>query len=374
MSRYTHGLVLGKFYPPHAGHLHLVETAAAACDHVTVQVLAASWEKIPLGDRVAWMRELCGQWPNVTVWGGLDDVKVDYADPAVWDAHMAVFEAGLLESAGSPVAAKVEAVFTSEPYGDELARRLEATHVLVDLDRTVQPVSGTGVRERPIDYWAWVPAPVRAYLARRVVVVGSESSGTTTLTRALAAHYRARGGAWAETQWVPEYGRDYTHELLAKARAVSPAADMDDLVWTEADFVAIARRQNAMEDAAARIGSPLLLCDTDSLATAIWYERYLGGRSEAVEAIATEAVHDLYLLTDHGDVPFEQDGIRDGEHLRAWMTGRFREVLAGRPVLELRGSPEARLAAAVGAIDELLAKPFTLGPRSRYVGRQAVTV
>lgn len=357
-----HGLVLGKFYPPHAGHLHLVETAARACERLTVLVLAASWEEIPLEDRLAWMKELCAAWPNVTVWGGFDDVPVDYDDPAIWDAHMAVFVAALEEAAG---ATPVEAVFTSEAYGDELARRLGARHVLLDLERSVKPVSGTAVRERPIEAWALVPPPVRAYLARRVVIVGSESTGTTTLTRGLVEHYRARGGVWAETQWVREYGRDYTYELLDKARAADPAAEMDDLIWTEADFVAIARRQNALEDESARIGSPLLLCDTDSLATAVWHERYLGGRSGAVEAIAEEAVHDLYLLTDHVDVPFEQDGIRDGEHLRAWMTDRFREVLAGRPVIELRGPHEVRMEKAIAAIDALLERPFSLGKRSR---------
>ena len=57
-------------------------------------------------------------------------------------------------------------------------------------------------------------------------------------------------------------------------------------------------------------------------ATAIWEERYLGQRPAEVRAAARWP--DLYLLTDHDGVPFEQDGLRDGEHLREWMTGRFR--------------------------------------------------
>ncbi|NEE54556.1 adenylyltransferase/cytidyltransferase family protein, partial [Streptomyces sp. SID8455] len=57
MKRYEHGLVLGKFYPPHAGHHHLVETARDQCERLTVLVCAASVESVPLADRVAWMRE-----------------------------------------------------------------------------------------------------------------------------------------------------------------------------------------------------------------------------------------------------------------------------------------------------------------------------
>ena len=53
-----HGLVIGKFYPPHLGHHLLVNTAAAACERVTVVVLAASVESIPLATRVKWMREI----------------------------------------------------------------------------------------------------------------------------------------------------------------------------------------------------------------------------------------------------------------------------------------------------------------------------
>lgn len=57
MKRHGHGLVLGKFYPPHAGHHHLVRTARDRCERLTVLVCAASVESVSLADRVAWMRE-----------------------------------------------------------------------------------------------------------------------------------------------------------------------------------------------------------------------------------------------------------------------------------------------------------------------------
>lgn len=57
-------------------------------------------------------------------------------------------------------------------------------------------------------------------------------------------------------------------------------------------------------------------------------------------------------------MPFEDDGLRDGPHLRPWMTGRFREELerTGKRFLVVRGDREERLAAAVAAVDELLAE------------------
>ncbi|MFE3559267.1 AAA family ATPase [Streptomyces sp. NPDC059193] len=284
MKRYGHGLVLGKFYPPHAGHHHLVRTAQDRCDRLTVLVCAASVESVPLADRVAWMRE---EHPRADVVGAVDDIPVDLTDPAVWEAHMAVFR----EAVGRPV----DAVFTSEAYGAE---------------------------------------------------------------QALAGHYRRRGGVWAGTGWVAEYGRRYSEEKLAAARAAHPAATWEDVSFTSREFPVIARRQDADEERAARLGSPVLFCDTDSFATGIWHERYTGGRSEEVEKTASLTTRHLYLLTDDADVPFEDDGLRDGPHLRPWMTGRFREELerTGRRFLVVRGDREQRLAAAVTAVDELLAE------------------
>ncbi|MFF3752825.1 AAA family ATPase [Streptomyces sp. NPDC002018] len=370
-SGFGHGLVLGKFYPPHAGHHHLVRTARDRCARLTVLVCASSVESVPLADRVRWMREI---HPDVRVVGAVDDIPVDLADPAVWDAHLAVFRAAVPE--------RVDAVFTSEPYGEELGRRFGAESVLVDQDRTAFPVSGTAVRKDPVGCWDFLAAPVRAALTRRVVVLGAESTGTTTLALALAGHYRGRGGVWARTRYVPEYGREFSARKLAALRARRPGARWADVTFTPEEFPLIAARQNALEDEAARAGSPVLFCDTDSFATTVWHERYLGGRdprtgesgavgevgevraAEAVEAIAELNTHHLWLLTDHEGVAFEDDGLRDGEELRPWMTGRFAAELArtGRRFIRVGGSREARLRTAVAAVDALLARGWDFAP------------
>ena len=90
-ARYAHGLVVGKFYPPHVGHLRLVSTAASQCDQVTVVVAAATWESLDLGRRVEWLGWHAASFPHVAVTGVLDNHPVDYSDPLVWDAHMGVF-------------------------------------------------------------------------------------------------------------------------------------------------------------------------------------------------------------------------------------------------------------------------------------------
>jgi NadR type nicotinamide-nucleotide adenylyltransferase len=365
---FRHGLVIGKFYPPHAGHHHLIDSAAAACERLTVVAAASTVESIPVALRTAWLRERHSQ-PHVEIIPMVDDAEIDYGSDAIWTEHVDAFRAGLAAASGLGVGAvarpPVDAVFSSEDYGAELARRFAATHVPVDPPRARFPVSGTAVRRDPAACWEWLSPAVRAYLARRVVVVGAESSGTTTLARALAAHYAGRGGVWAATRWVPEYGRIYCAEKLAAARRANPGADaglwIGDLSWSAAEFTVIAERQLALEEAAARSGSPLLVCDTDAFATSLWHERYLGAPAPEVERLHTRTRHDLWILTDTAGVPFEQDGWRDGESIRASMSGRFRTELdrRGLPYIAVTGSHEERLAAAVGAVDAVLVKGWT---------------
>jgi len=231
-------------------------------------------------------------------------------------------------------------VFTSEDYGNEFARFLGSTHVRVDPERRQVPISGTKIRQDPLAHFEFLEPCVRAYFVKRVAIVGAESAGKTTLAQALAGHYH--------TVWVPEYGREYTEVNVGPERFFG-------YEWCSDEFIHIARHQIELEDEMAEKANRVLICDTDALATAIWHERYMRARSPEVEVVANARHYDLYLLTDV-DIPFVQDGIRDGEHVREWMTDRFREELQNRPVrwLLLRGTHEERMRTARVAIDRIL--------------------
>jgi len=94
----------------------------------------------------------------------------------------------------------------------------------------------------------------------------------------------------------------------------------------------------------------VLVCDTDALATCLWQERYMGRSTGAVERIAASRTYALSVLTSD-DIPFVQDGLRDGEHLRGWMTERFRSRLRP-PWIEVRGTVDER-------VDQVLARMFS---------------
>jgi NadR type nicotinamide-nucleotide adenylyltransferase len=322
----TLGVVVGKFLPPHRGHSYLIETALAGADELLVIVGRRADDFVPAERRADVLREL---HPHATVVVTPDDIPDDQGDAtsSAWAQRTRTLALAMFGRAP-------DVVFTSEAYGPRYAHFLHARHVSVDPGRMRYPISGSAVRADPWAAAQFLDPRVRAWFVRRICVVGAESTGTTTLCRDLAEHYGV--------PWVPEYGRTFCEER---------GGDID---WCPEDFEHIALRQQADEDTAARVAQRLLICDTDALATSIWHERYLGTRSPAVERLAASRSYTTYILTCD-DIPFVQDGTRDGQHVRGWMTDRFRQALAARPEpwLEVRGDRAARLAAAIAHVERL---------------------
>jgi HTH-type transcriptional repressor of NAD biosynthesis genes len=317
------GLVIGKFMPPHTGHLHLMATAQRQVDALTVILFSKPHEPIPGALRLAWLRELL---PTVSVLHVDRDHEVDFDNRDAWHFWVSAIR--------DVLPSEPTLVFSSEAYGDELARRLGARHVLLDPERRRVPVSATQIRARPLAHWEYIPPPVRPYFVTRVAVLGAESTGKTTLARALADHFK--------TVWVPEYAREY---LLSRG-----------MPYTRDDMRRIAHGQAALEDGLARQANRLLVCDTNLLTTQLWHERYFGDCPPELRDMAAERVPDLCLLCGT-DVPWVADGLRDSPDQRRWFQERFRQELearGGRTII-LSGPHERRMAVAIGAVEGLLA-------------------
>ena len=293
-------LAVGKFLPAHRGHAHLLDAAlrvAGKAGRLHVFVNDRPTYTIPAEVRVAWVQE---EYPAARVHFAPDPYAADDSD-------------GQTQSILRILGRAPDVIVTSETWGDAVAARLGCRHVQIDPPRVAVPISATMIRTDPIGNWAMLMPAAKAGLCRRICLVGAESTGKTTLAEALA-------GRWGSS-WVPEVGRDYTLEKKA-------AGTNDE--WTSDDFIAIAERQQRLEDHRARRSGPVMACDTDALTTAIWHERYQGHRSPVVDALAARRHYDLFVLCGT-DVPWEADDIRiDGASARDRMQHQICEELARR--------------------------------------------
>lgn len=320
-KQYKKGFVLGKFLPPHQGHLHLIQSALQQVEELTVLVCTIQKEPILGTLRYQWMKELC---PRAKVIHVTDEVpSYPHEHPDFWTIWTALLK--------REIDSDTEIFFSSEDYGFEVAEKLGIKHILIDKERQAVPISGTAIRTNPFANWNFIPDVVKPYFVKRIVLTGPESTGKTTMAKQLAEHYK--------TAWVEEYGREHFVNKGGK------------LVLE--DIVEIAKGQLKREDEAVFKANKLLFCDTDLIVTQIWSEIYFKECPAEVTALSLERNYDLYLLMDI-DIPWEDDGTREFPHLRQWHFNRLKEELDTRELnyVVVTGDYKERISFACQIIDK----------------------
>ena len=156
-STHRTGLIVGRFDPPHLGHSFMIDWAARRCDTLVVFVnTSPDRDAAPGALRAQWLAEL---HPDVRVIEVAHRLGTDFDDENLWAKWMALFAAHWPRDEGP------HAVFSSDPYVVELAKRFGADHVVVDPDRSTVPISATQIREDPARHLEQLAAPVRAWVA-----------------------------------------------------------------------------------------------------------------------------------------------------------------------------------------------------------------
>ncbi|MBF0291229.1 MAG: AAA family ATPase [Nitrospinae bacterium] len=320
------GMILGKFMPPHLGHQYLVDFARNYVDGLTVIVGTLASEPIPGELRHRWMREM---FPDVNVYHLTDDnPQYPHEHPDFWRIWH--------DSIRKAIPVGPDYVFASEDYGWKLAEVLGAKYVPVDHLRELVPVSGSDIREDPMNNWRYIPTCVRPYFARRVCIFGPESTGKSILAKRLAERF--------DTVYAAEYARG----MLAL---------QDDKVFYD-DIPRIARGQMASEDSMVKQANRVIFLDTDLITTTIWSDVLFGDCPQWIKDEAERRRYDLYLLMDV-DTPWVDDPQRFAPDNREEFLGRFERELAsrGRPYVKISGSWDERLERAEIAVDALLERP-----------------
>lgn len=324
------GLVLGKFLPFHKGHIALIDFARRRCEDLTVLICAAESETIPGNIRLGWVREHYREEPAV------HPVLLEYDESLLPNTSVSSrrtaqkWAAFLRDKFGH-----FDAVFTSEKYGDHLAEYLGAVHVSFDAGRKAVPVSATQIRRAPFEFWDYLPAAAQPYFVKKVCLIGTESTGKSTLAEKLAGHY--------DTVFVPEMAR----EIIEKTAECRPE-HLSRIAELHAETIV-----NTVSRA-----NKLMFIDTDVNITRS-YSRFLFGRELDVPGWIEDANRcDLYLYLG-GDSEYVQDGTRLDRTARDRLDAGHRKIFEERNIEYARidGGPEEKFRAAVDIINSRFTLP-----------------
>jgi NadR type nicotinamide-nucleotide adenylyltransferase len=170
---------------------------------------------------------------------------------------------------------------------------------------------------------------------KKIVVIGPESTGKSTLCEQLATKYN--------TNWAPEYAREY---LMKLGRP-----------YTYDDLVIIARGQLDLEDRiTASSKSPLLFIDTDMYVMKVWCEYVFGKCHPFILDEIVKRKYDGYLLCNT-DLPWVADELREYPDLEAreQLFHMYKDLMINQstPWCEISGGYEETLQKAVSFVNGL---------------------
>ena len=299
---FEEGLVVGKFAPLTMGHINLINKAATACRKLTVALCyddkflnnqsPRDKKVLTLKNRMIWLKNTFADMPHITV------VMIDETNLPVYPNGWAGYAILLRDIYPDSVIPEGTAIFSSEiEYIDGYEKNVpELTHVIVDNDRNEVPISATMVRENLYQNWHLIPSCVRQAYTLKVCVIGTESSGKSTLIKAMAKLFN--------TSWVEEYGRNYCINEVGG----------DEKLLSSVDYEKIAFAHKTEEEKALSRSNKVSFIDSNAFVTEFYHRLYEGHKNEVVTSIAQNEEYDLVLyMTD--ETTWVDDGLRvNGEN------------------------------------------------------------
>lgn len=292
------GVIFGKFYPVHTGHINMIYEAFSKVDEIHVVVCSdterdlqlfhnSKMKKMPtVQDRLRWMQQIFKyQQGQIFIHHLVEDGLPSY--PNGWQGWADRVKALFAEKHINP-----SVVFSSEiqdkaPYETYLNLQVE----LVDPERQFFNVSATKIRNNPFEYWKFIPKEVRPFFVKTIAILGGESSGKTVLVSKLANVFNTTS-AW-------EYGREFVFEKLGG----------DEQAMQYSDYPKMAIGHQHYIDYATRHAHKIAIVDTDFITTQAFCIQYEGKAHPFLDSMIKEYPFDVTILLNN-NTKWVSDGLR----------------------------------------------------------------
>lgn len=185
---------------------------------------------------------------------------------------------------------------------------------------------------------------------KKIVIIGPESTGKSTLAKQLAAHYN--------TIACPEYARQYLNEngIAYSFEDLLVIAKGQITLEENCETLAVDSWQLAENHQPSTINYQPLFIDTDMYVMKVWCEYVFGKCHQLILDEIASRKYDLYLLCNI-DLPWAKDDLREypDEQPRKELYHIYKDLLINQttPWVDISGNYEQRLQKAIDAVNRL---------------------
>ena len=256
------GVVFGKFYPLHTGHIYLIQRACSQVDELHIIMgyddtrdrelfeESAMSQQPTVPDRLRWLLQTFKYQKNIRIHAFNEEGMEPY--PHGWDVWSHGIRAFMSEKGIEP-----NRIYTSEEAdAPQYLEHLGIETVLIDPKRTFMNISGGQIRENPFRYWEYIPTEVKPFFVRTVAILGGDE---------MALQY----------------------------------SDYDKIALGHAQYI----------DFAVKYANKVAFIDTDFVSTQAFCLKYEGREHPFVQALIDEYRFDLVILLEN-NTPWVADGLR----------------------------------------------------------------